>query len=129
MHTKKEPDGDKGNFTPRPPNPWVKHPYPDTHRTGSWVGPITSLKTSDEKGTKPPIPWSTRGDKCNTEFKTYCVSETRRFATMLRSIIGVDCPDNLYDVLRNFSVDKLRDELSSERNDWELMDMKKWHSS
>jgi len=125
MQTKNEPDGDKGNFTPRSPHPWVDRPYPDIHRTGSWVGPIASLKASDKKRTKPPIPWSTCGDKCNTELKIHCVSETQRFATMRTSIIGDDCPDNLYDELRNFSVDKLRTELSSERNDWELMDMKK----
>lgn len=81
------------------------------------MGPIASLKASDKKGTKPPIPWSTCGDKGNTELKIYCVSETQRLATMRRSIIGVDCPDSLYDVLRTFSVDKLRTELSSERND------------
>jgi hypothetical protein len=81
------------------------------------MGPRASLKASDKKGTKPPIPWPTCGDKCNTELNTYCVSETQRFATMRRSITGVDCHDNLYDVLRNFSVDKLRTELSSKRND------------
>jgi hypothetical protein len=81
------------------------------------MDPTASLKASDKKGTKPPIPWLTCGDKCNTELKIYYVSETQRLATVRRSIKGVDCPDNLYNVLRKFSADKLRTELSPERND------------